>query len=52
LTFKQEQFYKQRIAELEKQVAELLTANAELTEKVANLKSIINTFHAFLLNPS
>jgi len=33
LTSKREQFYKRRIAELEKQVAELLKANAELAEK-------------------
>jgi len=37
LTSKTEQFYIQRIAELEKQVAELIKANAELTDKVAKL---------------
>jgi transposase len=37
LTSKTEQFYIQRIAELEKQVAELVKANAELTDKVAKL---------------
>jgi len=44
LTSKREQFYKQRIAELEKQVAELLKANdalirknAELSEQIAKL---------------
>ena len=37
MTSKTEQFYIQRIAELEKQVAELVKANAELTDKVAKL---------------
>jgi len=37
LTSKTEQFYIRRIAELEKQVAELVKANAELTDKVAKL---------------
>jgi len=37
LTSQKEQFYIQRIATLEKQVAELIKANAELTEKVAKL---------------
>ena len=34
---KREQFYKRRIAELEEQVAELLKANAGLTERVTQL---------------
>ena len=37
MTSKKEQFYIQRIAELEEQVAELLKINAELTEQVAKL---------------
>ena len=37
MTSKREQFYKRRIAELEKQVAELLKVNAELVGKVAKL---------------
>jgi len=37
LTSQKEQFYIQRIAELEKQVAELLKTNAELAEQVAKL---------------
>jgi transposase len=37
LTSEKEQFYIQRIAELEKQVAELLKVNAELADKVAKL---------------
>ena len=37
MTSKTEQFYIRRIAELEKQVAELVKANAELTDKVAKL---------------
>jgi transposase len=37
LTSEKEQFYIQRIAELEKQVAELLKVNAELAEQVAKL---------------
>jgi transposase len=37
LTSQKEQFYIQRIAELEKQVAELLKVNAELAERVAKL---------------
>jgi transposase len=37
LTSKTEQFYIRRIAELEKQVAELIKVNAELTDKVAKL---------------
>jgi transposase len=37
LTSQKEQFYIQRIAELEKQVAELIKVNAELADKVAKL---------------
>ena len=37
MTSKTEQFYIQHIAELEKQVAELIKVNAELTDKVAKL---------------
>ena len=37
MTSKTEQFYIRRIAELEKQVAELIKVNAELTDKVAKL---------------
>jgi len=37
LTSKQEQFYKRRIVELEKQVAELLKANEALIKKNAEL---------------
>ena len=37
MTSQKEQFYIQRIATLEKQVAELLKVNAELAEKVAKL---------------
>ena len=37
MTSEKEQFYIQRIAELEKQVAELLKVNAELAEQVAKL---------------
>ena len=37
MTSQKEQFYIQRIAELEKQVAELIKINAELTEQVAKL---------------
>jgi len=37
LTSKTEQFHIRRIAELEKQVAELVKTNAELTDKVAKL---------------
>ena len=37
MTSRKEQFYIQRIATLEKQVAELIKANAELTDKVAKL---------------
>lgn len=37
MTSQKEQFYIQRIAELEKQVAELIKVNAELADKVAKL---------------
>jgi len=37
LTSKTEQFYIRRIIELEKQVAELVKVNAELTDKIAKL---------------
>jgi transposase len=37
LTSQKEQFYIQRIAELEKQVAEFIKVNAELADKVAKL---------------
>jgi hypothetical protein len=37
LTSQKEQFYIQRIAELEKQVAQLIKVNAELADKAAKL---------------
>ena len=37
MTSKKEQFYIQRIAELEEQIAKLLKVNAELADKVARL---------------
>jgi len=37
LTYQKEQFYIQRIAELEKQVAELIKVNVELAAQVAQL---------------
>jgi hypothetical protein len=37
LTSRTEQFYIRRIAELEKQVAELVKVNAELTDKIDKL---------------
>jgi len=46
LTSEKEQFYIQRIAELEKQVAELPKVNAELADKVAaSVKSCFKPQH-------